>query len=575
MSLTKQTVENNLGGKRLILWLIVALILNAAMVIYLYVDLYQTNTSEIKSRQYHLALEDVRGDIEYYSEVLTMSSRLYSFTGNEKWKNRYLDNANKLQDTIARSKDFTSNVYIDVLAKMFNDASDKLAAIESKALSEQAIGLPWKDNILFGREYQKQRQLYVSGIQQFSKSAHSSIRLNQLKSRIAYIDEVLTMSARMASFTGDITWEERYLRFVPLLDASIAEALELSNNKKLESLLAKVSDANGALIAIEEAAFGLVAKGDLPAAQVLMFGVDYESQKLIYAKGMDEFGHALSSEVLAEIQTLDKKTQFSAVLILLLFMLLMGFALFVISRVHAWEEKLELRNRELKSKKDELEIFSYSMSHDLKAPLKTILGFSTRIAKHLDRGRYDDLSLLNSHVHKNAEKLDVLIDDIMDVIKSEKTKDLSEEVNFPEIEDHIRDGVYSLGHEHVQLLTSFKHTHTFYGQKSSLKQILENLIGNAFKYHNPGVENPYVSLKTSSEPDGKLQITVSDNGIGIPENLHDKVFSMFFRADASLSFGSGLGLYLVKKKIENMKGVIDFSSSPRGTEFIITLPNKF
>ena len=65
---------------------------------------------------------------------------------------------------------------------------------------------------------------------------------------------------------------------------------------------------------------------------------------------------------------------------------------------------------------------------------------------------------------------------------------------------------------------------------------------------------------------------IEDNGIGVPENQHDKMFSMFFRARSELSFGSGLGLYLVKKNVEKLGGEIGFNSSENGTEFVIQFP---
>ncbi len=572
MASSMASIDKNMSGRKLIYWLIAVLLLNSIMVIFLYVELYQANTVKIEDRRYNMSLEDIKSKTKYYDEVLSMSARLYSFTGDEAWRTRYLENASKLDDIISRSQHYASNSYNNILASVTGEANDKRAEIEAFALEKQAIGLPWQDNPLFGEEYQALERVYRDGIENFEKSIQNNVRLSELKSRIAYIDEVLTMSARMAAFTGSPHWEKRYLEFVPLLDASIGEALELSNKNELEPLLDQVSDANVALIALEEASFVLVAKGDLKGAQTIMFGSDYLKQKAIYSTGMKKIGESINNEVTNELQAVDQKTRFSAILVLVLFLLLIILAFIAIRGIRAWELMLERQNIELTSKKNELEILAYSMSHDLKAPLKTILGFSRRISKQMEKGNVENLSVLNNHIHKNAEKLDVLVDDIMEIIKSENMEDVSEKVDFHEIETHIREGVYTLGHESVEFITSFNHSNGFYGYKRSLKQVLENLVGNAFKYSNPEVENPLVKLETANEVDGSLKIVISDNGIGIPESMHKKVFSMFFRADSDKSFGSGLGLYLVKKQIENMKGTISFSSSNEGTQFTIILP---
>ena len=109
-------------------------------------------------------------------------------------------------------------------------------------------------------------------------------------------------------------------------------------------------------------------------------------------------------------------------------------------------------------------------------------------------------------------------------------------------------------------------------QKARISSILANLISNSIKYSKREGEQQFVEVITSNKEDNIFEIRIIDNGIGIPIDQQDKVYSMFFRASSSISFGSGLGLHLVRKNVVKLDGDISFNSSKNGTEFIIRLP---
>lgn len=111
-------------------------------------------------------------------------------------------------------------------------------------------------------------------------------RIEQLRGRIVHLDEVLTMSARMAAQTGDLNWEERYHRFEPKLDEAIKEAKTLASEAYSGEAAAQTDAANIALIEAENRAFDLVRQGHLEEAQAVLFGNEYARQKRIYAQGM-------------------------------------------------------------------------------------------------------------------------------------------------------------------------------------------------------------------------------------------------------------------------------------------------
>jgi signal transduction histidine kinase len=124
----------------------------------------------------------------------------------------------------------------------------------------------------------------------------------------------------------------------------------------------------------------------------------------------------------------------------------------------------------------------------------------------------------------------------------------------------------------IQVKIKVKGKYNFYSDQQRIKVILGNLLSNAFKYHDTHQPSPYVHVLVTLSP-AEARLTVSDNGAGIGEEHHQKLFSMFYRA-TSRSEGSGLGLYIVKEVVEKLCGQVGFRSAPgQGTTFEITLPN--
>ena len=115
------------------------------------------------------------------------------------------------------------------------------------------------------------------------------LRTQELGGVIVHLDEVLTMSARMAAATGDSKWEERYRKFEPELDAAIKEATQLAPVLYSSQAATQTDEANIKLVAMEQRAFTLVREGRLGEAQAVLFSEEYEQQKKIYADGMENF----------------------------------------------------------------------------------------------------------------------------------------------------------------------------------------------------------------------------------------------------------------------------------------------
>ncbi|MEZ7514680.1 sensor histidine kinase [Flavobacterium frigidarium] len=102
--------------------------------------------------------------------------------------------------------------------------------------------------------------------------------------------------------------------------------------------------------------------------------------------------------------------------------------------------------------------------------------------------------------------------------------------------------------------------------------ILENIISNAVKYHNPAVRKRFIKISVSCN-DVELVLTIEDNGVGIAPEFHEKIFEMFFRLPGEAE-GSGIGLYIVKETVEKLHGNIQITSNlGQGTTLLIRLKN--
>lgn len=185
-------------------------------------------------------------------------------------------------------------------------------------------------------------------------SRKHDLRLTELRGLIMQLDEVLTMSARMAAATGNLDWEQRYRKFEPELDAAIKEVIQLSPGSYSGEAAKETDDANLKLVRLEHRSFEEVRNGRSEEAKRILFSEEYERYKKIYAGGMSRFAGRLKEGL---EKTARKDSQRITVYILLATvvapMLLIGW-LFVLKAIWEWEKRLLDMNRELHEKTREL-----------------------------------------------------------------------------------------------------------------------------------------------------------------------------------------------------------------------------
>ena len=168
-----------------------------------------------------------------------------------------------------------------------------------------------------------------------------STRMEELGGAIVHLDEVLTMSARMAAATGDSNWEQRYRRFEPQLDAAIKETKKLGTTPHDNKAAAQTDEANARLVEMENRVFALVLANRKEEAQAVVFSPEYEAQKRIYAEGIESFNSQIRREV-DERERQDKRISFLSMLSALV-VLAISFAAWwsVVSGLRRWRADLE------------------------------------------------------------------------------------------------------------------------------------------------------------------------------------------------------------------------------------------
>ncbi len=236
------------------------------------------------------------------------------------------------------------------------------------------------------------------------------------------------------------------------------------------------------------------------------------------------------------------------------------------------EQEIKKQNLELEKRNTELDRFVYSTSHDLRAPLASLLGLITIAESNSSEEDYEQLEILKM-MEKSVRRLDGFIGDILDYSRNLRQDVERELIDFEEMVQEQVEGLEHLNDlvDH-KVNVSVKCSGDFYSDKRRISVILNNLISNAVKYLDPEKDKSVVNIDIQSD-DQIAKIIIEDNGIGIKEEHHEKIFDMFYRATA-VSDGSGIGLYITKESVEKLGGSLSMESTPgEGTRFLVKLPN--
>lgn len=235
------------------------------------------------------------------------------------------------------------------------------------------------------------------------------------------------------------------------------------------------------------------------------------------------------------------------------------------------KEELERVVAELSDRNYELDQIMYKTSHDLRAPLTSILGLLQLVKQEKDSSKIPEY---HQYIENRVSKLDDFVKTMLTYAKSSRTEINLATIDWQKLVDESLEQVQYLDHYKDISIDININTgqYPFQSDPMRINIILNNLLGNAIKYADMRKEKPCVKVQINTSARG-ASIEVEDNGIGIPRLYIDKVCDMFFRA-TDRSEGSGLGLYIVKQTIDRLQGTLTIESQEReGTTIAAILPH--
>lgn len=239
------------------------------------------------------------------------------------------------------------------------------------------------------------------------------------------------------------------------------------------------------------------------------------------------------------------------------------------------KKELQSLNDMLQLRNDSLDSLVYRVSHDLKAPvinLKSLLGIlQKKLADHPDAVLTQSISMADGA----TEKLKQTITDLLEVARIEKHIRQSKEWNsLTEIIESVRaENNQEILKHNINFQIDLTGSDQVFFSKCNLNSILSNLINNSIKYHSPDRPS-LIHIATKKEKDSII-LTIEDNGIGMDlQKNKAKLFTMFSRFHDHVE-GSGVGLYIVKKLVEEGNGELSIESTPNvGTRIEIQFPDQ-
>ncbi|MBS1778246.1 MAG: PAS domain S-box protein [Bacteroidetes bacterium] len=245
-----------------------------------------------------------------------------------------------------------------------------------------------------------------------------------------------------------------------------------------------------------------------------------------------------------------------------------------ITQRRQYEDALKAANEDLQKTNTELDKFVYSVSHDLRAPLSSMMGVVELALTETEDG--DMLTHLDM-IRRSIRKLDGFIVDILEYSRNARLEVRKQQIDFHDLMRDVTENIKFMSEGLGKKKRVNVHTHIsghkeFISDKGRIAIILNNLVSNGIRYANDMADDPYVHVSVELKPEG-AEIIVKDNGIGISKDKQEKVFDMFYRVSKS-SVGSGLGLYLVREATAKLGGHITLDSTPGiGSSFTVRIPN--
>lgn len=234
------------------------------------------------------------------------------------------------------------------------------------------------------------------------------------------------------------------------------------------------------------------------------------------------------------------------------------------------EEKLISQNKTLTKLNKELDSFVYSVSHDLRSPIASVLGLIHLSQKEQDMQRIHEYLGMKE---KSLRRLDSFIKDILDYSRNNRQEVKPEFINLRKLTEQVLESnSHSEEARKIDIVSGIDDTVPLASDRRRLSIVLNNLVSNAIRYSDYTKPKPFVKIELAAD-EQHLGINIIDNGVGIRKEHLNNIYKMFYRANSN-KVGSGLGLYIVKETVDKLGGSIEVESDyGQGTLFSVTIPN--
>lgn len=235
------------------------------------------------------------------------------------------------------------------------------------------------------------------------------------------------------------------------------------------------------------------------------------------------------------------------------------------------EQTVRERTAKLQETVDELELFSYTITHDMRAPLRAMKGFGEILLEECDGSLSPPRRDFLRRIADAAERMDHLIADALKFSRAVRTRLELKAIDPSPLLQGIIESYPQLQRPHAEIEIE-QPMPLVMGNEAGLTQCFSNLLDNAVKFVHPGV-TPRVRVwgTQPSTPGERVRLWFEDNGVGIKPEYHEKIFVMFQKLDRSYE-GTGIGLALVRKVANRMGGEVGVESEPgRGSRFWLEL----
>ena len=235
-------------------------------------------------------------------------------------------------------------------------------------------------------------------------------------------------------------------------------------------------------------------------------------------------------------------------------------------------EQLQQAQQNLLARNDELKGFAYTVAHDLKAPLRGIVGYAQELERKHSSGLSERARFCMNQIVTATHNLERLIDDLLHYARLDAETPALTAVALPSLVTAIlNDRSLVIAGQRVEMTVDIPFT-TLWTWETGLMQVLGNLIDNALKYSRKA-NPPRIGIR-AEETDTGWRLVVSDNGIGFDIKYHERIYGLFTRLVRAEEFeGTGAGLAIVKKVLDKLGGSIRAEARPGlGATFYVELP---